>query len=117
MALVFYAGHGIQTGGRNYLVPSDAEIEVEEENVALEEPALEGLGSEEPASGEGVEIEVESVVAESNPTTAELVEVSSGEPTEEGDVDGEHLCAREHCEARRHRHETAPPRQLCCSDE
>ena len=31
VALVFYAGHGIQTGGRNYLVPSDAEIEVEED--------------------------------------------------------------------------------------
>ena len=31
MALVFYAGHGIQTGGRNYLGPSDADIEVEED--------------------------------------------------------------------------------------
>ena len=31
VALVFYAGHGIQAGGSNYLVPSDAEIEVEED--------------------------------------------------------------------------------------
>jgi uncharacterized caspase-like protein len=29
VGLVFYAGHGIQAGGRNYLVPSDAPIEVE----------------------------------------------------------------------------------------
>jgi hypothetical protein len=29
--LVFYAGHGIQADGRNYLIPSDARIEVEED--------------------------------------------------------------------------------------
>ena len=29
--LVFYAGHGIQTEGKNYLIPSDAEIEFEED--------------------------------------------------------------------------------------
>ena len=29
--LVFYAGHGIQADGKNYLVPSDARIEVEED--------------------------------------------------------------------------------------
>ena len=29
--LVFYAGHGIQANGRNYLIPSDARIEVEED--------------------------------------------------------------------------------------
>ena len=27
LALVFYAGHGIEVGGRNYLVPVDAELE------------------------------------------------------------------------------------------
>ena len=30
MGLVFYAGHGIQLDGKNYLVPSDARVEVEE---------------------------------------------------------------------------------------
>ena len=29
--LVFYAGHGIQSDGRNYLIPSDAEIEIEDD--------------------------------------------------------------------------------------
>jgi uncharacterized caspase-like protein len=29
--LVFYAGHGIQSKGRNYLVPIDAEVESEDE--------------------------------------------------------------------------------------
>ena len=29
--LVFYAGHGIQADGKNYLIPSDAEIEFEED--------------------------------------------------------------------------------------
>ena len=29
--LVFYAGHGIQAEGRNYLIPSDARIEIEED--------------------------------------------------------------------------------------
>ena len=28
---VYYAGHGIQKDGKNYLIPSDAEIEVEED--------------------------------------------------------------------------------------
>jgi len=31
VGLVFYAGHGIQLGGKNYLVPSDARVEVEED--------------------------------------------------------------------------------------
>ena len=31
VGLVFYAGHGIQLDGKNYLVPSDARIEVEED--------------------------------------------------------------------------------------
>jgi formylglycine-generating enzyme required for sulfatase activity len=31
VGLVFYAGHGIQAGGTNYLVPSDAQIEAEED--------------------------------------------------------------------------------------
>ncbi|MBT6428633.1 MAG: caspase family protein, partial [Rhodospirillaceae bacterium] len=31
VGLIFYAGHGIQTGGRNYLVSADAQIEVEED--------------------------------------------------------------------------------------
>ena len=31
MGLVYYAGHGIQKDGKNYLIPSDAEIEVEED--------------------------------------------------------------------------------------
>jgi uncharacterized protein YgiM (DUF1202 family) len=31
VALVFYAGHGIQANGENYLIPSNAEIEVEED--------------------------------------------------------------------------------------
>jgi uncharacterized caspase-like protein len=31
VSLVFYAGHGIQSSGTNYLVPSDAQIEVEED--------------------------------------------------------------------------------------
>ena len=31
VGLVFYAGHGIQSNGANYLVPSNAEIEVEED--------------------------------------------------------------------------------------
>jgi len=31
IGLVFYAGHGIQADGRNYLVPSDARIELEED--------------------------------------------------------------------------------------
>ena len=39
VALVFYAGHGIQANGKNYLIPSNAEIEVEED---LE---LEGVAS------------------------------------------------------------------------
>ena len=30
VGLVFYAGHGIQLDGKNYLVPSDARVEVEE---------------------------------------------------------------------------------------
>jgi formylglycine-generating enzyme required for sulfatase activity len=33
VGLVFYAGHGIQSGGANYLVPSDAQIEAEEDLV------------------------------------------------------------------------------------
>jgi uncharacterized caspase-like protein len=31
VGLVFYAGHGIQVDGRNYLVPSDGRVEVEED--------------------------------------------------------------------------------------
>jgi formylglycine-generating enzyme required for sulfatase activity/uncharacterized caspase-like protein len=31
VGLVFYAGHGIQSGGANYLIPSDAQIEAEED--------------------------------------------------------------------------------------
>ncbi len=31
VGLVFYAGHGIQSGGKNYLIPADAQIEVEED--------------------------------------------------------------------------------------
>ncbi|MBT4486226.1 MAG: SH3 domain-containing protein [Rhodospirillaceae bacterium] len=31
VGLVFYAGHGIQSGGSNYIVPSDAQIEAEED--------------------------------------------------------------------------------------
>jgi hypothetical protein len=31
VGLVFYAGHGIQAGGNNYLVPANAQIEVEED--------------------------------------------------------------------------------------
>jgi formylglycine-generating enzyme required for sulfatase activity len=31
VALVFYAGHGIQANGKNHLIPSDARIEVEED--------------------------------------------------------------------------------------
>ena len=31
VGLVFYAGHGIQADGRNWLIPSDAEIEIEED--------------------------------------------------------------------------------------
>ena len=31
VGLVFYAGHGIQKEGANYLVPSDAQIEMEED--------------------------------------------------------------------------------------
>ena len=31
VALVFYAGHGIQANGKNHLIPSDANIEVEED--------------------------------------------------------------------------------------
>jgi formylglycine-generating enzyme required for sulfatase activity len=31
VGLVFYAGHGIQAGGTNYLVPANAQIEVEED--------------------------------------------------------------------------------------
>lgn len=31
VGLVYYAGHGIQVQGKNYLVPADAEIEVEED--------------------------------------------------------------------------------------
>jgi len=31
VGLVYYAGHGIQKDGKNYLIPSDAEIEVEED--------------------------------------------------------------------------------------
>lgn len=31
VGLVFYAGHGIQSGGKNYLISSDARIEVEED--------------------------------------------------------------------------------------
>jgi hypothetical protein len=31
VALVFYAGHGIQADGKNYLIPSDARIEIEED--------------------------------------------------------------------------------------
>ena len=31
VGLVFYAGHGIQAYGRNYLIPADAEVEVEED--------------------------------------------------------------------------------------
>ncbi len=31
VALVFYAGHGIQSAGRNYLIPSNAQVEVEDD--------------------------------------------------------------------------------------
>ena len=31
VALVFYAGHGIQANGKNHLIPSDARIEVKED--------------------------------------------------------------------------------------
>jgi formylglycine-generating enzyme required for sulfatase activity len=31
VALVFFAGHGIQANGKNHLIPSDAQIEVEED--------------------------------------------------------------------------------------
>ena len=31
VGLVFYAGHGIQADGRNYLIPSNAEIDIEED--------------------------------------------------------------------------------------
>ena len=31
VGLVFYAGHGIQTGTKSYLVPSDAQIEIEDD--------------------------------------------------------------------------------------
>jgi formylglycine-generating enzyme required for sulfatase activity len=31
VGLVFYAGHGIQAGGKNYLIPANAQIEVEED--------------------------------------------------------------------------------------
>jgi hypothetical protein len=31
VGLVFYAGHGIQAGGKNYLIPADARIEVEDD--------------------------------------------------------------------------------------
>lgn len=31
VAMMFYAGHGIQAGGRNYLIPADAYIEVEDD--------------------------------------------------------------------------------------
>ena len=40
IALVFYAGHGIEVDGRNYLVPIDAKLErdidVEDETVSLD---------------------------------------------------------------------------------
>jgi len=29
VALIFYVGHGIQAGGKNYLIPSNAQIETE----------------------------------------------------------------------------------------
>ena len=31
VALVFYAGHGIQAGGKNYLIPANAQIEAEDD--------------------------------------------------------------------------------------
>ena len=31
VGLVFYAGHGIQAGGNNYLIPADAQIEIEQD--------------------------------------------------------------------------------------
>ena len=31
VGLVFYAGHGIQADGRNYLIPADAQVEIEED--------------------------------------------------------------------------------------
>ncbi len=31
VGLVFYAGHGIQAGGRNYLIPANARVEVEDD--------------------------------------------------------------------------------------
>jgi TPR repeat protein len=31
VGLVFYAGHGIQSAGKNFLIPSDAQIEIEED--------------------------------------------------------------------------------------
>jgi hypothetical protein len=31
VGLIFFAGHGIQTDGMNYLIPSDAEIEIEDD--------------------------------------------------------------------------------------
>ena len=31
VGLVFYAGHGIQADGKNYLIPSDADIEIEDD--------------------------------------------------------------------------------------
>ena len=34
---MFYAGHGIQTGGANYLVPSDARIEIEDDGEGVPE--------------------------------------------------------------------------------
>jgi len=40
VGLVFYAGHGIQSGSRNYLISSDARIEVEEDL------RLEGIGAD-----------------------------------------------------------------------
>jgi uncharacterized caspase-like protein len=40
MAVVYYAGHGIEVGGVNYLVPTDAmmvqDIDVEDESVSLD---------------------------------------------------------------------------------
>jgi len=41
VGLVFYAGHGIQVGGKNYLVPANAEIEVEDDL------RFEGIGADE----------------------------------------------------------------------
>jgi len=54
-ALLFFAGHGIQVDGRNYLVPSDAEI-LDEGDLTLEAFAAEALVA--PLQGSGSDVSI-----------------------------------------------------------